>query len=140
MRRVRRGARPRRTRRGTVRTGNEAGADAAALECRDLREWISGGRRARVPGILHSQPSTRPRRTPGGEEELFGTSLFLGPSLFVVPRQVLEPRVAGEEREIDYAHRAVPLLPDDDLGLPLFLLGSVRLGVHLLPVDEQNQI
>src|SRR4030065_1873609 len=48
MRRFRRGARPRRTRRGTVRAGNEAGADAAALECRDLREWISGGRQARV--------------------------------------------------------------------------------------------
>src|SRR3972149_4971207 len=47
---ARRGPRPRRTRRGTVRTGNEAGADAAALECRDLREWISGGRRGRVPG------------------------------------------------------------------------------------------
>jgi len=50
MRPVRRGARPRRTRRGTVRAGNEAGGDAAALECRDLREWISGGRRARVSG------------------------------------------------------------------------------------------
>src|SRR4030065_2770227 len=35
---------------GTVRAGNEAGGDAAALECRDLKEWISGGRRARAPG------------------------------------------------------------------------------------------
>src|SRR3990172_1742321 len=48
MRPVRRGARPRRTRRGTVRAGNDAGGDAAALECRDLKEWIPGGRRARV--------------------------------------------------------------------------------------------
>jgi hypothetical protein len=29
---------------GTVREGNEAGGDAAALECRDLREWCYGGR------------------------------------------------------------------------------------------------
>ena len=36
MRPVRRGARPKRTRRGTVRAGNEAGGGAAALECRDL--------------------------------------------------------------------------------------------------------
>src|SRR3990170_4463487 len=46
---ARRGDRPRRPRRGTVRAGNEAGGDAAALECLDLKEWISGGRRARVP-------------------------------------------------------------------------------------------
>src|SRR3972149_261550 len=50
MRPVRRDARPRRTRRGTERAGNEAGGDAAALECRDLKEWISGCRRARGPG------------------------------------------------------------------------------------------
>ncbi len=29
---------------GTVREGNEAGGDAAALDCRDLREWCYGGR------------------------------------------------------------------------------------------------
>src|SRR4030065_491461 len=50
MRPVRRGARPRRTRRGTVRAGNEAGGEAAALGSRDLREWISGGRRAQGAG------------------------------------------------------------------------------------------
>src|SRR4030067_626906 len=44
MRRFRRGARPRRTPCGTLREGNEAGADAAGLECRDLREWTPGGR------------------------------------------------------------------------------------------------
>jgi hypothetical protein len=44
MRRFRQGARPKRTRCGTVREGNEVGADAAALECRDLREWTPGGR------------------------------------------------------------------------------------------------
>jgi len=37
MHRFRRGALPRRTRCGTMREGNEAVADAAALECRDLR-------------------------------------------------------------------------------------------------------
>jgi hypothetical protein len=45
MRPVRQGARPRRTHGGTVRTGNAAGGDAAALECRDLKEWTSGDRR-----------------------------------------------------------------------------------------------
>src|SRR3989337_680327 len=79
MRPVRRGDRPRRTRRGTVRAGNEAGGDAAALECRDLREWTSGGRRARGPGIRHSQPATGPWRTPG-EKEFLGTSLFSVPA------------------------------------------------------------
>ena len=44
MRPDRQGARPRRTRRGTVREGNDAGADAADLECRDLREWPPGCR------------------------------------------------------------------------------------------------
>ena len=38
MRRFRRGARPRRTRCGTVREGNETGADAAALECNRICE------------------------------------------------------------------------------------------------------
>ena len=33
---------------GTVRKGNDAGADAAGLECRDLREWSPGGRCAAV--------------------------------------------------------------------------------------------
>ena len=33
---------------GTVREGNDAGADAAGLECRDLREWSPGGRCAAV--------------------------------------------------------------------------------------------
>jgi len=36
MRRIRQGTRPRRTRSGTAREGNDAGVDAAALECRDL--------------------------------------------------------------------------------------------------------
>src|SRR3990172_9065155 len=83
MRRARRGARPRRTHRGTVRAGNEAGADAAALECRDLREWISGGRRARVPGgeadkdaIATGRKTSAPFAGEG--EFLEGTSLFLG--------------------------------------------------------------
>src|SRR5512132_2474454 len=48
MRRLRRGARPRRTHGGTARKGNDAGADAAGLECRDLREWSPGGRCAAV--------------------------------------------------------------------------------------------
>ena len=33
---------------GTMREGNDAGADAAGLECRDLREWSPGGRCAAV--------------------------------------------------------------------------------------------
>jgi len=33
---------------GTVREGNDAGADAAGLECRDLREWSPGSRCAAV--------------------------------------------------------------------------------------------
>jgi hypothetical protein len=33
---------------GTTREGNDAGADAAGLECRDLREWSPGGRCAAV--------------------------------------------------------------------------------------------
>ena len=63
MRPVRRGARPRRTRRGTVRAGNEAGADAAALECRDLREWTPGDRSAavRVPRTASHERSPPPR-------------------------------------------------------------------------------
>src|SRR5665647_3050213 len=48
MRRFRRGARPRRTHCGTMREGNDAGADAAGLECRDLREWSPGSRCAAV--------------------------------------------------------------------------------------------
>src|SRR5512141_812198 len=48
MRRLRRGARPRRTHCGTVREGNDDGADAAGLECRDLREWSPEGRCAAV--------------------------------------------------------------------------------------------
>ncbi|MGA8754628.1 hypothetical protein, partial [Candidatus Deferrimicrobium sp.] len=37
-----------RTHCGTTREGNDAGADAAGLECRDLREWSPGGRCAAV--------------------------------------------------------------------------------------------
>ena len=48
MRRLRRGARPRRTHCGTTREGNDGGADAAGLECRDLREWSPEGRCAAV--------------------------------------------------------------------------------------------
>jgi len=33
---------------GTVREGNDAGADAVGLECRDLREWSPGDRCAAV--------------------------------------------------------------------------------------------
>jgi len=71
MRRFRRGARPRRTRCGTVRESNEGGADAASLECRDLREWIPGGRSAdlRVPrkgsdGASDPPPGVRKPMTP----------------------------------------------------------------------------
>ena len=42
MRRFRRGARPKRTRCGTVREGNEAFAAAAALDCRDLPGMVPG--------------------------------------------------------------------------------------------------
>src|SRR3990170_445112 len=64
MRRVRRGARPRRTRCGTAREGDEAGVDAAALECRDLREWPPGGRSAavRVHRTASHERSPPPRR------------------------------------------------------------------------------
>jgi len=41
-----------------VREGYEAGADAAALECRDLREWIPGDR-SLLLRPLHRQPGTR---------------------------------------------------------------------------------
>ena len=66
MRRFRRGARPRRTRCGTVREGNEAGADAAALECRDLREWPPGDRSA--DSRIHRESSDE-ARTPSEDAE-----------------------------------------------------------------------
>ena len=56
------GALPRRTLGGTMREGNEAGGDAAALECRHLREWWSGGRRAPVPGRGNASGHRRERR------------------------------------------------------------------------------
>src|SRR3972149_3130316 len=64
MRRFGRGARQRRTRCGTAREGDEAGVDAAALECRDLREWPPGGRSAavRVHRTASHERSPPPRR------------------------------------------------------------------------------
>jgi hypothetical protein len=109
MRRFRRGARPRRTRCGTAREGNKAGADVAALECRDLREWILGGRSPscgcyadnrgpEAPASLLRPPSATaapctvdPRRS-GGFHEAAGTFL-------------VHLRNAGEE----CPHQAVPI-------------------------------
>ena len=53
--------------RGTVREGNEAGVDAAALECRDLREWVPGGRCAAVQGYRTAshERSPPPTKSPG---------------------------------------------------------------------------
>src|SRR4051812_21939312 len=52
--------------------------------------------------------------------------------------EVGEAREAAEERHIDAADRAVPLLADDDLGPPLRLL-LVR-KVHLVAVDEKDDV
>jgi hypothetical protein len=94
MRRFRQGARPRRTRCGTVREGNEAGADAVALECRDLRKWPPGDRSAdlrvhrkssdfaKEPPPKMRKPAKMPRNRgayvalAAGGEEFLGTSLF----------------------------------------------------------------
>ncbi|HJX72572.1 MAG TPA: hypothetical protein VJ307_00340, partial [Candidatus Deferrimicrobiaceae bacterium] len=51
MRPDRRGARPMRTHSGTVRACNEAGGDAAVLECRDL-PGMEPGRPAPLPRLL----------------------------------------------------------------------------------------
>ena len=60
--------------------------------------------------------------------------------LLEVLRQVLEASELRKEGELHIAHGAAPVFPDDDLGDPLRLLRRLLLGVHLLAVDEQDQV
>src|SRR5262245_12017052 len=57
-------------------------------------------------------------------------------------RQVLEPGVFLDERELRGADRAVALLADDDLGGPLGALVRLAVGVAvlLLPEDEHHDV
>jgi hypothetical protein len=62
---------------GTVREGNDAGADAAGLECRDLREWSPGGRCAAVQ--VHRTASHE--RSPPPRRRSRGAGNGRGPSI-----------------------------------------------------------
>src|SRR4051794_15298293 len=55
-------------------------------------------------------------------------------------RQVLEPGVFFDERELRGADRAVALLADDDLGRPFrfLVVVPVRVAILLLAVDEHD--